>query len=240
MKVAGRPSAGCTTLHPCTHQALSQCRHWHMSFPANFANNCLTAIAGRESHHARQSRCHPHRCPARACRLRQDLAGRSTAAQGGRAAHPGQRGARLHGQRQRSAGAQIQALAEFRHHPRRLPRHPHLPAGHTGLPRLLRACDQRAGSGRDRRHRHQCAERHRDDHAPGHGVGAIPAAMPDDHRQRHRRREGRPAGAAGRYPGGIRQGVLAHQPAGGQRRQDRRLLLQSGRRVGFFISGIGA
>ncbi|CAQ72194.1 putative transcriptional regulator, LysR family [Cupriavidus taiwanensis LMG 19424] len=242
MRETGRRPAKRRPHHFTTllYQALSRCRHWHMSLPANLANNALTAIAGRESHHARQSRCHPHRCPARACGKRQDLAGRSAAAQGGCAAHPGQRGARLHGQRQRSAGAQVQALAQFRHHPRRLPRHPHLPARYTGISRFFRPCDQCPGGGRDRGHRYQRADRDRNDHAPRHGLGAVAATVPDDRHQRYRRREGRPARAAGGDPGGVRQGMPAHQPAGRKRRQGGGLLLQSGRRVGFFIGGVGA
>ncbi|SOY67637.1 exported hypothetical protein [Cupriavidus taiwanensis] len=72
---------------PLHHLSLPSSLAWHrgghasMSLPPNFANNALRVIAGRtESHHARESRCHPHCRPARARRKRQDLARRGTVA----------------------------------------------------------------------------------------------------------------------------------------------------------------
>ncbi len=60
---------------------------------------------------------------------------------------------------------------------------------------------------------------------------AAAEAVPPRRHQQDRRGERGPAGAAGRHPGGLRQGMPADQPAGRRRQARRRLLLQSvGRR----------
>ncbi len=139
-----------------------------------------------EGGHALQPRRHPHHRSGRACRMRQDIACRSPAPPRWRVTRARQRGARHYGLRFRPARTQISPLAELRRRPPALPGYPHLSAGYARLSGLFRAVDQCPARCRDRRHRHQCTDRHRNDDPAHDGLGGKPQALQNDHRERYR------------------------------------------------------
>jgi hypothetical protein len=175
---------------------------------------------------------HPHACPRRAGRQRQDQPGRGPAVPGRRDRRARQSGARLHGERLRPGRAPHAALVDRRgaasgggrqgsanHDPGAPDRHP----GGAGLPRPVPA---RARSGGNRRGGDQRDERHRADGGAHDGVRRGAPSGPHDHRQQDRCPRGRPGRAAGADPGHVRPGMPGLEPAFKRRRRGGRLLLQ--------------